>query len=75
MYFKNSVLFNHQGTWAKADVRLGRPEDPLYITIQTKKASSTDRWENKARIQMLPRSIWGRMSDLQKDAHIKLGVD
>ena len=37
-------IFNHQGTWTKVDIRLGRPEDPLYITIQTKKANSTDRW-------------------------------
>ena len=54
---------------------LGRPEDPLYITIQTKKAASMERWENKVRIQMLPSSTWGRMSDIKKDAHMTQGID
>ena len=75
LYFKNSIIFNTKGIWANADVRLGRPEDPLYITIQTKKAESTDRWDNKADIQLLPSSTWGRMSDSLKEAHIKQGCD
>ena len=33
MYYKNNILLNNKGTWAKADTRLGRLEDPLYITI------------------------------------------
>ena len=58
--YKKSI-FNHHGTWTKADVHLLRPEDPLYITIQTKKANSTDRWETKARVKMLPSATWGRI--------------
>ena len=60
-------IFNHQGTWTKVDIRLGRPEDPLYITIQTKKANS--------RVKMLPSATWGRMSDTEKDAHVNLGIE
>ena len=37
-------------------MHLGRPEDPLYITIQTKKVNSTDRWETKAKVKMLSKS-------------------
>ena len=56
-------------------MRLGRPEDPLYITIQTKKANSMDRWETKARVKMLPSATWGRMSDTEKDTHVNQGID
>ena len=72
-YFKNSVLFNNKSIWAKADVRLGRPEDPICISVQTMKAETADRWENKAKIQLLPNSTWGRLSHDQKEAHIKKG--
>jgi hypothetical protein len=74
-YFKNSVIFNNKSIWAKADVRLGRPEDPICISIQTKKAETADRWENKAKIQLLPNSTWGRLSQDQKEAHIKKGCE
>ena len=50
-------------------------EDPLYITIQTKKASSTDRWENKAKILILPGSAYGRLTEEQKDSHVLQGID
>ena len=56
-------------------MRLGRPEDPIYITIQTTKANSTDRWETKARVKMLPSATWGRMSEPEKDAHVNQGID
>ena len=74
-YFKNSIIFNSTSIWSKADVRLGRIEDPICITIQTKKAESTDRWETKARIQMLPSSTWGRLTPDQRETHIKNGCD
>ena len=74
-YFKNSVIFNNNSIWSKADVRLGRIEDPICITIQTKKAESTERWETKARIQILPSSAWGRLSPDQRETHIKNGCD
>ena len=74
-YFKNSVIFNSNSIWSKADVRLGRVEDPICITIQTKKAESTDRWETKARIQMLPSSTWGRLTPDQRETHIRNGCD
>ena len=72
--YKKSI-FNNQGIWTKADVRLGRPEVPLYITIRTKKANSTDRWETEARVKLLPSATWGRMSDTEKDAHVNQGID
>jgi len=74
-YFKTNILLNNKGTWAKADTRVGRIEDPLYITIQTKKASSTDRWENKAKILLLPGSAYGRLTEEQKDSHVLQGID
>ena len=74
-YFKNSVLFNNNSIWSKADVRLGRVEDPICISIQTKKAESTDRWETKARIKMLPSSTWGRLTLDQRETHVKNGCD
>ena len=74
-YFKNSVIFNSNSIWSKADVRLGRVEDPICITIQTKKAESTDRWETKARIKMLPSSTWGRLTPDQRETHIRNGCD
>ena len=57
------------------DKGLGRPEDPLYTTIQTKKANSTDRWETKAKVKMLPSTTGGRMSEPEKDAHVNLGIN
>ena len=75
MYYKNNILFNNKGIWAKADTQVGRLEDPLYITIQTKKATSTDRWDNKAKILVLPGSTYGRLTDQQKDAHVHQGID
>ena len=69
------ILLNNKGTWAKAITRLGRLEDPLYITIQTKKATSTDRWDNKAKILVLPCSTYGSLTEQQKDAHVHQGID
>ena len=34
-----------------------------------------NRWENKAKIQMLPSSTCGRMSESQKDGHVIQGID
>ena len=74
-YYKTNILHNNKGIWAKADTRVGRLEDPLYITIQTKKATSTDRWDNKAKILVLPGSTYGRLTEQQKDAHVHQGID
>jgi hypothetical protein len=75
LYFNNSIIFNNKSIWDKADVLLGRPEDPICISIQTKKAETTDRWDNKAKIQLLPNSTWGRLTQEQKEAHIKQGCE
>ena len=56
-------------------MRLGHLEDPLYITIKTKKATSTNRWETRARVRMLHNTTWGRMSETEKDAHVDLKIN
>ena len=61
---------NSQGQWVKADVRLGRPEAPVCITIQAKRGNTADKWTTKARVKVLPTSTWGRLSDVEKETHI-----
>ena len=57
-------------TWVKADVRLGRPEPPVSLTIQTKKGNTMDKWATRARVKILPACTWGRMTDGEKGSHI-----
>ena len=61
-------------TWVKADVRLGRPEAPVSLTIQTKRGNSMDKWTTKARVKIMPACTWGRMSDTEKGAHISNAI-
>ena len=56
-------------------MHLGRPEDSICISIQTKKAETTDRWETRARIQLLPNSTWGRLTLDQREDHVKKGCE
>jgi hypothetical protein len=65
---------NAQGIWIKSDVRLGRPETPLLITIQTKKANTADRWVTKAQVKLLPTQTWGRMTDIEKEQNVNQGI-
>ena len=57
-------------TWVKADVRLGRPEAPVCLTIQTKKGNTAEKWSTRARVKILPACTWGRLTDTEKGLHI-----
>ena len=67
--FKEKACLGSE-TWVKADVRLGRPEAPVSLTIQTKKGNSADKWTTKASVKILLACTWGRMSDVEKGLHI-----
>jgi hypothetical protein len=59
-----------QSKWVKLDVRLGREEDPVMYTIQTKAAKSAEKWITQARVRVLPPSRWGRLSSSQRKEHV-----
>ena len=59
-----------QSKWVKLDVRLGREDDPVMYTIQTKTAKSVEKWITQARVKVLPPNRWGRLSGSQRKEHV-----